>query len=157
MNKNLSDKSAPLGDFSHAKIAVVVSEYHHDITFALRDACITTLIENGVPQENIKLVMAPGAYEMPIAALLADADHRDAVICLGCVIKGDTDHDVYINQAVANGLMKLSLERAKPFVFGLLTTNNHQQALDRAGGKHGNKGTECAIAALKILALKPTT
>ena len=78
----------------------------------------------------------------------------DAVIVLGCVIKGDTEHDVYINQAVSNAIMGLGIELDVPFIFGLLTTNNHEQAADRAGGKHGNKGTECAIVALKMIALQ---
>jgi len=77
----------------------------------------------------------------------------NAVICLGCVIKGDTDHDQYINQAVSNELMRLSTEMLTPVIFGLLTTNDLQQALDRSGGKHGNKGEECAMAALKMAAL----
>lgn len=154
MSGNLSDKEMPAGDFSGVRIALVVSEYHNDITHALRDGCLSVLKACGVNELNISLVYTPGAYEMPLAALYADRTDVDAVICLGCVIKGDTDHDVYINHAVADGLMKLSLDRSKPFVFGLLTTNNLQQAQDRAGGKLGNKGEECAIAALKMISIK---
>jgi 6,7-dimethyl-8-ribityllumazine synthase len=139
-------------DFS---IGIIVSEYNSEITFALRDACVKTLLENNVSAENITVDYAPGAFELPLAAqtlYLSEMCH--AVIVLGCVIKGDTDHDIYINQSVSQALMSLSLEMDIPFIFGLLTTNDHQQALDRAGGKHGNKGTECAIAALKMLALQ---
>ena len=78
----------------------------------------------------------------------------DAVLALGCVIKGDTDHDIYINGAVSHALMNLGLETKAPFAFGVITPNNLQQAKDRAGGKHGNKGVECAVAALKMLELK---
>jgi 6,7-dimethyl-8-ribityllumazine synthase len=139
----------------HYKIGIVVSAYHEQITFALRDGCIDTLRKYGVAEKNIYVHLAPGAFELPLAAgWLYDKSKADAIICLGCVIKGDTDHDVYINNAVATGLMSLSLETNAPFIFGLLTPNTEQQAKDRAGGKHGNKGDECAMAALKMLALK---
>ncbi|MBK8657458.1 MAG: 6,7-dimethyl-8-ribityllumazine synthase [Bacteroidetes bacterium] len=154
MNTDLSKLDIPLGDFSSVNIAIVVSEYHLDITGQLSEGCQSTFLQAGVTADRIRVYHAPGAYELPITALYADRADCDAVICLGCVIKGDTDHDVYINHAVADGLMKLSLERSKPFVFGLLTTNNKQQALDRAGGRHGNKGVECALAALKVIAIK---
>ncbi|MBP7390149.1 MAG: 6,7-dimethyl-8-ribityllumazine synthase [Chitinophagales bacterium] len=154
MNTDLSKLDLPAGDFSAVQIAIVVSEYHADITGQLSEGCRATLLQAGVRADNIRLFTAPGAYELPITALYADNATCSAVVCLGCVIKGDTDHDVYINHAVADGLMKLSLERNKPFVFGLLTTNNLQQALDRAGGRHGNKGVECALAALKMIAIK---
>ena len=142
-------------DGSEYSIGIIVSEYHSDITFELRDACVKTLLKHGVSAENIDVDYAPGAFELPSAAqTLHFGTMCDVVIVLGCVIKGDTDHDIYINQAVAQGLMNLSLELDTPFIFGLLTTNNHEQAKDRAGGKHGNKGTECAIAAIKMLALR---
>lgn len=136
------------------KIGIVVSEYNSNITFSLRDAAIATLVNNGIQEKNILVEYAPGAYEMPMAAQwVSDHFKPEAVICLGCVVKGDTEHDVYINQAVASELMKLNTRKNRPFVFGLLTTNTMQQAIDRAGGIHGNKGEECAIAALKMLAL----
>ena len=142
-------------DASSYSIGIVISEYNSDITFALRDACVKALLKHGVSAENIDVDYAPGAFELPSAAqTLYFGTMCDAVIVLGCVIKGDTDHDIYINQAVSQGLMSLSLELDTPFIFGLLTTNNHEQAKDRAGGKHGNKGTECAIAAIKMLALR---
>lgn len=136
-------------------IGIVVSEYHSDICNKLRDAAIKRLKESGVPSKQIVVVNAPGAYEIPLAARwLFDSDGFDAVICLGCVIKGDTEHDFYINDAIAKRLMKMSIEDDAPFVFGVLTVNNHQQAVDRAGGKHGNKGDECTLAALKMLDLR---
>lgn len=137
------------------KIAIAVSEYNGDITFALRDGCISTLKEYGVKEKNIIVKLVPGAFELPLAAAwLYEYNDVDAVICLGCVIKGDTDHDIYINNAVSTAIMNLGLDTGAPFVFGVITPNNHQQAKDRAGGKHGNKGVECAVAALKMLELK---
>lgn len=155
-NKSLSQHSA--FNVPHAdkyKIGIVVSEYHDEITFVLRDAAVETLKQYGIKEKHIFVENAPGAYEMPLAAKwLYKSKKADAVISLGCVIKGDTDHDVYINHAVAEAIMNLNLETGVPFVFGLLTPNTLQQAKDRAGGKHGNKGVECAVAALKMLVLK---
>lgn len=155
-NKNLSvHKAWKAKHASGFKVGVVVSEYNEEITHALRDGCIQTLTAQGVKQKNISLHYAPGAFELPLAACWLFAKKKvDAVIVLGCVIKGDTDHDIYINQAVSEALMTLSIETGKPFVFGVITPNSKQQALERAGGKHGNKGVECAIAALKMLELK---
>lgn len=144
--------------FAHAKdylIGIVVSEYHDDICNKLRDGALKRLKSAGVPLKNIKIVYAPGAYEIPLAARwLFDSDDFDAIICLGCVIKGDTEHDFYINDAVAKQLLKMSVDDDAPYVFGVLTVNSLQQAIDRAGGKHGNKGDECALAALKMLDLR---
>lgn len=130
---------------------LVVSEYNPDVTLKLRDGAIQTILENGGADEDIHILYVPGAFELPSGAQLIElSEGVDAVICLGCVIKGDTDHDKYINHAVAQGLTNLSLELKKPVIFGLLTTNNQQQAVDRSGGKHGNKGVECAVAAIKM-------
>lgn len=155
-NKNLSaHKALKICNASKYKIAIVVSEYNEAITFALRDGAIETLKKYGVKEKNILVELVPGAYELPLAAKwLFDKKKADAVLALGCVIKGDTDHDIYINNAVSQALMTLSLETKAPFLFGVITPNNLQQAKDRAGGKHGNKGVECAVAALKMLALK---
>ncbi len=144
--------------FPNAKkylVGIVVSEYHQDICNKLSDAVVKRLKECGVPAKQIAVVNAPGAYEIPLAARwLFDSGDFDAIICLGCVIKGDTEHDFYINDAIAKKLMDMSVEDDAPYVFGVLTVNNKQQALDRAGGKHGNKGDECALAALKMLHLR---
>ncbi|MFN8323150.1 MAG: 6,7-dimethyl-8-ribityllumazine synthase [Chitinophagales bacterium] len=137
------------------KVAIAVSEYNEQITFALRDGALKTLLKYGVKEKNIQIELVPGAYELPLACKwLFEAHKADAVIALGCVIKGDTDHDIYINNAVSSALMNLSVQTQSPFVFGVITPNNYQQAKDRAGGKHGNKGVECAVAVLKMLALK---
>jgi 6,7-dimethyl-8-ribityllumazine synthase len=154
--KNLSEHSGiDSSANSKFRIAIVVSEYNEQITFALRDGCVDTLKKYGVKEKNIFVQPVPGAFELPLAAKwLFKAKKADAVICLGCVIKGDTDHDIYINKAVSQAIMELNLQTNTPFIFGVITPNNLQQAKDRAGGKHGNKGVECAVAALKMLALK---
>ena len=151
--RNLSiEEGLPVTLTKEYSVGIIVSEYNSHITYALRDACIETLEAHGV--RDIYVDYAPGAFELPLAAkLLHDNIPVHAVIAFGCVIKGDTEHDVYIYYAVAKALMDLNLSENKPFVFGLLTVNNEQQALDRAGGLHGNKGTECALAALKMLSL----
>lgn len=157
-NKNLSEHKAlniKDADVSKWKIGLVVSEYNEAITFALRDGALKTLKQYGVKEKNIFVELVPGAYELPLAAKwLYEKKKADAVLALGCVIKGDTDHDIYINSAVSHALMNLSLQTKAPFLFGVITPNNLQQAKDRAGGKHGNKGVECAVAALKMLELK---
>ena len=137
------------------KVAIAVSEYNEKITFALRNGCLETLKKYGVKEKNIFVQLVPGAFELPLAGKwLYEKKKADAVICLGCVIKGDTDHDIYINTTVSQAIMDLGLQTGAPFVFGVITPNNMQQAIDRAGGKHGNKGVECAVATLKMLELK---
>jgi len=155
-NKNLSEhKEVKATGASKYRIGIVVSEYNEKITFALRDGAIATLKKYGVKEKNIFVELVPGAYELPLAAKwMYEKKKADAVLALGCVIKGDTDHDIYINNAVSQALINLSLQTNAPFLFGVITPNNLQQAKDRAGGKHGNKGVECAVAALKMLELK---
>jgi 6,7-dimethyl-8-ribityllumazine synthase len=155
-NKNLSEhKEIQIAGASKYRIAIVVSEYNEKITSALRQGCLDTLKKYWVKEKNIFVEPVPGAYELPLAARwMYDKKKADAVVALGCVIKGDTDHDVYINTSVSQALMNLSLQTKAPFVFGVITPNSLQQAKDRAGGKHGNKGVECAVAALKMLSLK---
>jgi len=133
---------------------IVQSVYHNEITGALKDGCIETLLKHQAKESNIHLLEVPGAYELVYGAkLIAETKKLDAVITLGCVIKGETEHDRYINQAVAQSLMNLNMVLKIPFIFGLLTPNTLQQAHDRAGGKHGNKGTETAITAIQMVSL----
>lgn len=154
--KNLShydDQNIPSAE--SMQFGIVVAEWNAHITHALYEGCYDTLLKHGAKPENIRTVQVPGSFELPAGARILNGQHNpDAVICLGCVIKGETSHNEYINQAVANGLMQLSLATGKPFIFGLLTTNDEQQALDRAGGKHGNKGVEAAVTAIRMAALK---
>ena len=154
--QNLSEyDDTNLPDMTKFRIGIVVADWNKDITHRLYEGCYDTLIRHGADAERIFTAQVPGAYELPTAAkLLSDHRHCDAVICLGCVIKGETDHDVYINQAVAQGLMNLGVLSGKPFVFGLLTPNTHAQAADRAGGAHGNKGVEAAVTAMRMLGVK---
>ena len=154
--KNLSsydETSIPDGkDFS---IGIVVADWNAHITHALYNGCFDTLIEHHVKEENIKTIQVPGTFELPTGAkLLLASKSYDAVICIGCVIKGETKHDEYINNSVAQGLVNLGIMSSKPVIFGVLTPNDEQQALDRAGGKHGNKGVEAAVTALRMAALQ---
>ena len=156
VNKNLSQsEGSKIPDGSGMKIGIIVSEWNNEITNALRDGALTTLLENGVAEKDIKVNYVPGSFELPLGAqFLCDDQAIDAVITIGCVIQGETRHFDFICNAVANGITNLSLKYNKPVIFGVLTTDNQQQAQDRAGGKHGNKGVEAAVTALKMLVLK---
>lgn len=135
------------------RIGIVTAEWNEEITGALREAAVSTLLEHGIARENIVLKSVPGSFELSLGSLwLAQEKDIDAVISLGCVIQGDTPHFDYICQAVAYGITEAGLKTGKPVIFGVLTTLNHQQAIDRAGGKLGNKGEEAALTALKMLA-----
>ncbi|MCS7036447.1 MAG: 6,7-dimethyl-8-ribityllumazine synthase [Saprospiraceae bacterium] len=154
--QNLSQYDAStVPDASEIIFGIVVAEWNAHITHALYEGCYETLLKHGARPENIHTVQVPGSFELPAGARIVHGQKNpDAVICLGCVIKGETNHNEYINQAVAHGLVNLSLATGKAFIFGVLTTDTEQQALDRAGGKHGNKGVEAAIAAIRMAALK---
>lgn len=153
--KNLSEYSTKnLVDITEKKFAIVVSEWNDEVTGALCEGAIETLKQHGATNDNIYRVDVPGSYELSLGAQkLAQRPEIDAVICIGCVIKGDTKHFDFICEAVAQGLTNVALKYDKPVIFGVLTPNTQQQALDRAGGKHGNKGDEAAITAIKMLAL----
>jgi 6,7-dimethyl-8-ribityllumazine synthase len=134
------------------KIGIVVSEWHPEITEALYLGAEKFLLDNGIKKENIIRKNVPGSFELPLGAQLL-ADKTKAVICLGCVIKGETDHYHFICEAVSKGIMDVSLAQNKPVAFGVLTTNNLEQAQNRAGGKFGNKGEDAAFTVLKMLAV----
>ncbi len=135
-----------------AKVAIVVSRYNESITRRLLDGAIETLKHHGVDDNKIDVVWVPGAFEIPVVAQkLAQARQHDAVCCLGAVITGDTTHDQYINQQVARALMEAGTSTGIPVIFGVLTCQNMQQAMDRAGGKVGNKGSEAATTALQMI------
>jgi 6,7-dimethyl-8-ribityllumazine synthase len=154
--KNLSSyQSDQIPSGEGKSIGIALAEWNDDITFPLYDACVDTLIKHGVKMENIYTKVVPGTFELPFAAKqIAIEEKVDALICIGCVIKGETDHDVYINQSVSFAIMQLGLALEKTMYFRRLTPNNHQQAIDRAGGKHGNKGVEAAVTALRMIGLK---
>jgi 6,7-dimethyl-8-ribityllumazine synthase len=124
------------------------------VTESLFEGAFQTLLQYGVKKENIIRRNVPGSFELSLGAQLsAQEKDMDAVICLGCIIQGETRHFEFICQSVAQGLKDVSLKFNKPVIFGVLTTDTRQQALERAGGKYGNKGEECAIAAIKMLGL----
>lgn len=136
------------------KIAIIVAEWNEDVTEALFFGAHDALLKLGVKKENIIRKNVPGSFELPLGAQrMVDQKEIAAVIALGCVIQGDTPHFDYICQAVANGIMKVNLKSKKPVAFGVLTTLNKKQALERAGGKLGNKGEEAAVTVIKMLEL----
>lgn len=133
------------------KVGIVVSQWNADITSNLLHGAREILLNAGVLPDNIEELSVPGAFELPWGARqLMKADKKDAIICLGCIIRGETKHDEYIAIAVANGIMQLGLASGIPVVFGVVTTNTLQQAQERSGGKHGNKGAEAASTALQL-------
>jgi 6,7-dimethyl-8-ribityllumazine synthase len=151
--KNLSQHSSQnITDMTSKKFGIVVSEWNDAITEALYTGAVQTLIENGVSKDNIFRKSVPGSFELILGGQwLAQEKEIDAVLCLGCVIQGETRHFDFICDAVAQGIKDVNLKFSKPVIFGVLTTDTQQQALDRAGGKHGNKGDEAAITAVKML------
>jgi len=155
-NKNLSvTEGAEVPNAKTFKFGIVVAEWNYEVTNALKEGALKTLLQNGALQENILIKHVPGSFELTLGAqYLAEYGEVDAIICLGCVIQGETRHFDFICDAVAKGITDLNIKYNKPFIFGVLTPENQQQALDRAGGKHGNKGDEAAVTAIKMLALK---
>ncbi len=155
-NKNLSEfegKDIPSG--AGMCIGIVVAEWNSGITGSLFDGAVNTLVQNGVKKDDIIIIKVPGSFELTMGAQFLCEDKKiDAVITLGCVIQGETRHFDFICDAVAHGVTNVSIKYNKPVIFGVLTPNDQQQAEDRAGGKHGNKGVEAAVTALKMVALK---
>lgn len=154
--KNLSDYSNKnLISIENKKFGILVSEWNDQVTESLYNGAVETLKSHGAKEENIVSETVPGSYELSLGARwMAERDDIDAVICLGCVIQGETRHFDFICHAVAQGITRVSLDFNKPVIFGVLTPDTLQQALDRAGGKHGNKGDEAAITAIKMLGLR---
>jgi 6,7-dimethyl-8-ribityllumazine synthase len=154
-NQNLSAYN--LDELPSAKdmnIGIVVAEWNSKITRALETGAVETLRAKGIAEDHLVRITVPGSFELPSGAqLLLEKHNLDAVIILGCVIQGETRHFDFICQGVTQGIMDLSINYKKPVIFGLLTTDNVEQAEDRAGGKHGNKGVEAAVTALKMVEL----
>lgn len=140
------------GSLSKKKFAIVVAEWNEDITGALYEGAVAALLRHGIKKKNIIRKNVPGTFELSLGSQwMADKKDVAAVISLGCVIQGDTPHFDYICQAVAYGITEVNLKTKKPIIFGVLTTLNKEQALERAGGKLGNKGEEAALTALQML------
>ena len=153
---NLSEHSGSFPKADQYKIGIVVSEWNPQVTEALKEGAVKLLLEQGVLKNNIGIHYVPGSFELPLgAAMMFDADENlDGVICLGCVIQGETRHFDFISQAVADGTMRVGLDYGAPVTFGVLTCDTLEQAIDRSGGKHGNKGVEAAVTILKMIALQ---
>lgn len=152
---NLSDYDPnTMPDASALKVGIVVAEWNYEITSKLLEGAVNTLTTNGVLPSNIIVRWVPGSFELVFGArVLADGFDLDAVIVLGCVIRGDTPHFEYVCSGVTQGITQLNLTEEIPFIFGLLTNDTMQQSIDRAGGIHGNKGDEAAITSIKMAVL----
>lgn len=154
-NHNLSDydiNSVP--DATGMKIGIVVAEWNENITAALLAGAKETLLKHGVAPSDIHVMTVPGSFELIYGASQMAKKEVDAVIAIGCVIRGDTPHDRYICQGTTYGLSQLNISQDKPVIYGLITTLDMQQAEDRAGGAMGNKGDECAVTAIKMIDFK---
>jgi 6,7-dimethyl-8-ribityllumazine synthase len=152
-NKNLSDydiNSVP--NAKKMRFAIVVAEWNINITSNLLKGAYDTLIKHGAQKKNIFVKYVPGSFELPIGAqTIIEKTDVDAVICLGSIIQGDTKHFDFVCQATALGIKDVALSYNVPVIFGVLTDNTLQQAIDRSGGKHGNKGDEAAVTAIKMV------
>ena len=152
---SLSDYDAnKVPDSAGVRIGIVVSEWNNNVTGALLDGALCTLKKHGVLDEDITISRVPGSFELIYGASQMVKRDVDAVIAIGCVIRGDTPHFDYICQGTTYGLAHLNATQNVPVIYGLITTNNMQQALDRCGGIMGNKGDECAVTALIMASLK---
>ncbi len=139
------------------RFGIVVSEWNIEVTKKLLDGAYNTLIKHEAKEKNIVVKWVPGSFELPLGAqLMAESNKFDAIICLGCVIQGETRHFDFICSSVSQAIMNLGLEYNLPFIFGVLTPNNQEQAQDRAGGQYGNKGDEAAVTAIKMVSLQQT-
>ncbi|MEY3677868.1 MAG: hypothetical protein RI924_9 [Bacteroidota bacterium] len=154
--KNLSDFShTEVADASTFRFGIVVADWNKEITQALLEGAYDTLIKQGAKAEHIKTIQVPGTYELIAGAdMLLAFKNFNAVICLGCVIQGETRHFDFICNAAANGIAQVAIKYNKPVVFGVLTTDTFAQAQDRCGGKHGNKGVEAAVTAIQMANLQ---
>lgn len=150
--QNLSDILVPQNN-ANFKIGIIVSRWNDSITNSLKQGAVDTLIDAGVQKNNILVYEVPGSFELPSAAamLLNANEDIDAVVCLGCVIQGETRHFEFISQAVANGIAQVGIEYTVPVIFGVLTCDTAEQAEARSGGIHGNKGVEAAASCLQML------
>jgi 6,7-dimethyl-8-ribityllumazine synthase len=155
-NKNLSDyDKSSIPDAKNFRFGIVVSEWNENITEALCIGAISGLIENEVPAEQIIRWNVPGSFELIYGAKkMLQTQNVDAVIAIGCVIQGETKHFDFVCEAVSQGIKDLNIDTDIPVIFCVLTDNNIQQSIDRSGGIHGNKGTEAAIAAIKMAYLR---
>ena len=149
--RKISDRDNQVPDASNMCFGIVVSEWNPDVTDALLEGAVSTLEKHGTLPENIHVKTVPGSFELVYGAhQMTLNDGFDAIIILGSVIRGETPHFDYICQGVTYGISQLNAKSEIPVIYGLLTTDTMEQALERAGGKLGNKGSECAIVAIKM-------
>ncbi len=156
-NKNLSQyEKGTIPNGADFRIGIVVSEWNDDITSPLMNGAIEALRENGVKKKNIIVKNVPGTFELPLGCqfLLESDEDVDGVIAIGCVIQGETKHFDFVCQGATQGIMAVTMEYNTPVSFCVLTDNTKQQSIDRSGGKHGNKGIECAVSLLKMIGLQ---
>lgn len=155
-NKNLSSYDINnIPNSADFRIGIVVSEWNEEITNNLKDGAYQTLIENGVNKDNIIIQYVPGTFELPLGAqFLLENKKLDGVIAIGSVIQGETRHFDFVCDAATQGVKDVGLKYNRPVIFCVLTDNTMQQAIDRSGGKHGNKGIECAVACLKMIGIQ---
>lgn len=140
---------------ANMRFGIVVAEWNYEVTSALAKGAVDTLKRHSAKEDNILVKYVPGTFELTLGGqYFAEMENVDAIILLGCVIQGETRHFDFICQGVTQGVTDLNIKYNKPFIFGVLTTDNQQQALDRCGGKHGNKGDEAAVTAIKMVALR---
>lgn len=154
--KNLSShQPEDIPSANSMKFGIVVADWNEEITGKLYNGAVNTLMQSGALKKNIVTKHVPGSFELTLAAQwLAETEAFDAIICIGCVIQGETRHFDFICQSVTQGITQLNMVYNLPVIFGVLTTNTLEQAMDRAGGKYGNKGDEAAVTAIKMISLK---
>lgn len=153
-NLSLYD-SESIPDASEFRFGIVVSEWNPEITQNLYEGALATFLKHGALAENITAIKVPGSFELVYGCKqLLSHDDLDAVIAIGNVIKGETEHFTFVCEGVTQGIKDLNVKFDTPTIFCVLTDHHKQQSLDRSGGKHGNKGIECAVAAIKMAALK---
>jgi 6,7-dimethyl-8-ribityllumazine synthase len=147
--------SSKVPDASGMKFGVVVADWNSEITYSLLDGAVNTLVKHGAHKNNIKIIHVPGSFELTLGAkIVGEKGGVDSVICIGCVIQGETRHFDFICQSITQGITRLNIDLGIPVIFGVLTTDDLMQAKDRAGGKLGNKGDEAAVTAIIMTALK---
>ncbi|MCO6460170.1 MAG: 6,7-dimethyl-8-ribityllumazine synthase [Saprospiraceae bacterium] len=156
MAKHTSLEIPDISSFAEdLKIGIVDTEWNPEIVHSMKASTMQTLIMAGLNTVQLHEITVPGAFELPLGAkFLLESGRHDAIICLGCVIKGETSHDQHINRSVSGAIMQLGIMSDVPIIFGVLTPNNEDQAKERADGTKGDKGREAAITALKMILLK---
>lgn len=154
-DQNLNQINSSLPTAAGKKIAIVTADWNKEITHSMAKAAKDILVKQLVAEDDIYEINVPGTFELPKGAKLAHGQFSpDGIICIGCVITGETKHDEYISSAVAQGIMMLNISLSIPVIFGVLTPRTVEQAKDRAGGQYGNKGVEAATTLLKMLHLE---